>query len=173
LADVVQQSAVRTNGLARWLLTCFTGLLLVLWPASHYFEGSVLLCSSLGYIQIGFCQDTFFMYRESGPRPWSESSAEIHPIPDIAPYCVDVIGNTPTHLGFGFSSWKSVPFSRITTLAVPFWPLVGLGVLLCAVCWRRWFARGRVKQDGAVPCPACGYDLRATPDRCPECGTAT
>jgi hypothetical protein len=55
--------------------------------------------------------------------------------------------------------------------SVPYW-FVGLatfpGALLCGRRVLRRFRRGRDAKAGL--CPACGYDLRATPERCPECG---
>jgi hypothetical protein len=52
--------------------------------------------------------------------------------------------------------------------AVPYWAVMVLLLALPArVAWR---ARRRGRRLGRGQCPACGYDLRATPGRCPECG---
>jgi hypothetical protein len=54
-------------------------------------------------------------------------------------------------------------------LQLPLWLVSPVLALLSSLfVHRRVRARRRV---GANLCSQCGYDLRATPDRCPECGT--
>ena len=55
-------------------------------------------------------------------------------------------------------------------LAVPYWLLA---ILAAALPFASLLARLRTRARRITGrCAACGYDLRATPDRCPECGAA-
>jgi hypothetical protein len=61
-------------------------------------------------------------------------------------------------------------WAHMTILVVPHWALVAASSPL-PLAWvvRRWRTRGLRRQGH---CRGCGYDLRASPDRCPECGRA-
>jgi hypothetical protein len=79
-----------------------------------------------------------------------------------------------TKPGFGFSIErpKSAGYFGESGFAVvvPDWSLLAAASLM-PFMWliRRAIAARRKAMEGR--CRRCGYDLRATPDRCPECGT--
>ncbi len=67
------------------------------------------------------------------------------------------------------SSVLMPPFLLYRIVGIPYWFLAAstaLAPVLGGV--RAWRLRRRLRQG---LCQACGYDLRATPDRCPERGT--
>jgi hypothetical protein len=59
---------------------------------------------------------------------------------------------------------------EMVTLLVPLWSLTAPAAVP-PILWlaRRGHRRRRRRQRLGL-CVACGYDIRATPDRCPECG---
>jgi hypothetical protein len=70
------------------------------------------------------------------------------------------IPNARTENGVKYWDWVlSSPYTYPATAALVL-PVLWLAIRV------RQARRGRVGH-----CPSCGYDLRATPDLCPECGT--
>ncbi|HEY7089640.1 MAG TPA: hypothetical protein VH518_16195 [Tepidisphaeraceae bacterium] len=66
------------------------------------------------------------------------------------------------------------PGSLLWNLAVPYWMIVVLMAILPTICIARWFGeRHRHRSEALGLCSNCGYDLRASPQRCPECGKPT
>lgn len=69
------------------------------------------------------------------------------------------------HNGFVFSKADT---GFAISIGLPYWLIF---LITAAVPAARLTARLRRKRPPPGLCPKCRYDLRATPDRCPECGT--
>ena len=127
----------------------------------HYGDGRVIaLVTTRG--QVGFFHDATY------PIHYSNRLNHTRQIP----ISLAVLFRQTKWEGLGFSlRYRGSDNARL--LVFPTWSLAALfGMLPLA-----WFTRVRRARQLSFRqqmnlCPACGYDLRATPARCPECGAA-
>jgi hypothetical protein len=71
--------------------------------------------------------------------------------------------------GFRYGGLRG-PNGSLYNVSAPHWFPVAL-LMAPPVAWA-FSERRRRRRPRRGRCASCGYDLRATPDRCPECGTA-
>jgi hypothetical protein len=107
-------------------------------------------------------------YRSVWPARWSHSSRRADGDPNDRAclgfsYCSDQYTTEELyeHLGTTHVEWRELGVPHALLVVLLFLPAIPKLFRLC---------RDRAARlDGR--CSACNYDLRATPDRCPECGT--
>jgi hypothetical protein len=108
----------------------------------------------------------------------------------VQPYTFKRVGPQPNPFADYGSLWNRIGFGRFSfpprqeraadggvysytfdSLHVPYWAMVVV-FLAGGVPSVRWLIRSRRRSQWSLHqrCPDCGYDLRATPDCCPECG---
>jgi hypothetical protein len=119
---------------------------------------------------------------------WKKGDWDAGDSPSWAPpHCNDIFGYGVEHqwerYGFVFANGKrfgylgtmlgtpppDFGFYHVRGMAMPCWfflSLMALPLLPVGLASRR-----KTKRSRSGLCLVCNYDLRATPDRCPECGT--
>jgi len=84
-------------------------------------------------------------------------------IPEIRPEWLD------EPQPFGASRRRAGIVADVWSVWVPHWAVLSASGLAAAALLVYGVSRHR--KSAACVCATCGYDLRASPERCPECGT--
>src|SRR5688572_1541424 len=110
------------------------------------------------------------MVHPNRPQGWFWTSD--HPRPGMySEYWLRyAVGWTVNRWGFGRHFSQSF-LGQFAAIVVPAWLPMVLFAAFPLARGALFIRRRRRVREGH--CRKCGYDLRATPDRCPECGTAS
>ena len=128
----------------------------VLWVRSYFGDADELQLREPGPI------DARWVSSEAGVLLFVDQRGDDDPRDDATQNYV-----SPNLLGVQYVNSFSVN-ARVINIVAPHW-LAATATALLPAAWVATRIRRR-RDPCSVYCPTCGYDLRATPDRCPECG---
>jgi hypothetical protein len=157
------------------LLLCLA--LLVLWIVDRGTTTSREAHASVGWHSYGIyvCDGNIYLGAFTNHGPTYRINLATDHRWSLAMYCMAVLYERNGPLAghpFSVGSWKDRPMDEVFAAArvtsMPSWFAAAVLGILPTLWSRRFFVQKRLRAKGR--CPTCGYDLRATPERCPECG---
>jgi hypothetical protein len=168
------------NALAAVSLALFVATVAA-WVRSHFATEDVIYEPPIGWTQreycVGWYRNHFYVNTlEVDHVPgWRWQHTAVQPPPEF-PHIGGAYFTRGTYfLGFqeytfvyppGYPS--SVP--TMQTFVVPMWMIAIITAIPLGLWWRSQRYRRLINRRRNNLCARCGYDLRATPVRCPECG---
>ncbi len=110
-----------------------------------------------------------YLVAQYGARPTRYLLDTNPPRQLLSSYGFDGFKNFSTRWKPRLFSSKASDGTPWTLLEIPLWiPTILLGLVLCLT--RPFYQRRHRKRKKLGLCVNCGYDLRASKERCPECG---